>query len=388
MRNRIIIKNNTYSFILFYFIALSFSSAILYIFHLKASLLYYPMVIYLIYSFIKKFSIRKDLLLTILFLIFLLLFFGSIANVHIYTIRYAFLPIVIYIVYVYVYKQNHIVHRVIKWLSIFSIIAVTLSIFSFIYTYLGGESYFSFPNPDGRINHLYLFSFANTINYNIMRPSFIYDEPGALSFFIVIVVLLREIYSFDKKITIFILIGGLVTLSLTHIMMTFLYLFFRSKAKYTITVIAIIGLILFSLKDVPAMGFFFDRFKVNESGKLQGDNRSKQIKNFSRIIDLDILILGNYKCDDKINKRCTNHGDISSSPVTPLYRGGISILVIQLITYFSLFILIFKNKKLIYPSVSLILLISQRPYFGEIGYQFMIYIVIISMFYIKNKGKK
>lgn len=374
-----------YVYLLFYLSSLSWSSTFLYFFHLKAALMYYPIIIILFLVFIRKYKIHKLVLISILAFSSTFLIIGFIADIHLYIIRYSFLSIIFFVLYIYVYKLNVLVVRSIEFTSYFLIIAIILSIISFIYVYLGGEPLYQFPNPDGRINNLYLFSFSNTINYNIIRPSFIYDEPGAFSFLIISTVILREIYGLKKNITIFILVFGLITLSLSHVIFTFLYFLLRTNFKQKIASGLLLMILLSLVIDIPAMNFFFDRFHIDNSGRIKGDNRSGQIENFYNIVTPKIILLGNNNLNIKANGR---KNDISSSFVTPLYRGGIMVLLVQCLTYSMLILLIFLRKEFLFPSLALMLLFSERPYFGEIGYQIFLYISILSMYYkVSLKGK-
>ncbi len=50
----------------------------------------------------------------------------------------------------------------------------------------------AFENTDGRANYFFYTTFTNTREENFIRPSGIYDEPGAFSFFVCVTAYLRE----------------------------------------------------------------------------------------------------------------------------------------------------------------------------------------------------
>ena len=102
------------------------------------------------------------------------------------------------------------------------------ALLSFFYALLGGAPLWGFPNPDGRENYLYLLSLTNSVWGGFIRPSAIYDEPGAFSFFICSVVTLRVLLGFDKKLTWFLALSGLITFSLAHIIF---FVFFALSQK-------------------------------------------------------------------------------------------------------------------------------------------------------------
>ncbi|HFO2307891.1 TPA: O156 family O-antigen polymerase, partial [Escherichia coli] len=144
---------------------------------------------------------------------------------------------------------------------------------------------------------------------------------------------------------------------------------------------ALFGLIMFTYNN-NEFDFFYNRFNT-ENGTFSGDNRSMQISNYLNVVNENMFLLGDYKCHDNINQRCESHGDISSSIVTPIYKGGILQLLLQIITHAIIFWLALRERKLIFPALVLTILLLQRPFFDVVGYSVMIYYSIFLMFNFK-----
>lgn len=264
--------------------------------------------------------------------------------------------------------------------SYFCYAALLCAVISFMYALNGGDSIFYMFNPDGRTNGLYFLSFSNAVYGNIIRPSFIYDEPGAFSFVLISVALLRILLKKEEKGTLFILVGGLCTFSLTHIIIVFLYVIFSASIRWKLFIISIVIILVTVSFTDNKYAFFYNRLSVSDAKTINGDNRSKQLTNFIDVVnrDQEVLLLGDYKCHSNANGVCQQHGDISSSPVTPLYRGGIIFFIIQLFTHLALFFCMFKRMG-VFPSIALSVLLLQRPFFLSFGYSFIIYSVLFML---------
>ena len=92
-----------------------------------------------------------------------------------------------------------------------------------VYYQLGGSPLLTLANPDGRSNNFYLTTFSNSITSFSIRPSAIYDEPGAFSFFICMLVAFRSRLGLPLKGSMLLLLGGLLTQSITHVIFSLLW---------------------------------------------------------------------------------------------------------------------------------------------------------------------
>lgn len=346
---------------------------------LNTSVTYYLTLLFLFFLIIYKqgLSIWSIFLTSIFTFSILILVLFTQSQVHFN--RYIFQGISILLCFLIV-KDYKVINKFTTAMTIFALIGIFCSAVGFIYSFYGGQPIGHFENIDGRPNFIYLTTFSNAIYGNIIRPSFIYDEPGAFSFVLCFVVILRELMKRKSNLSFLIMFCGLITFSLAHVIIFILY----ALSKIKISIKSIFSAIFFSIiillsvyyvASTAEFSFFTDRFIINKDGDISGDNRMNQLDNFERVFNWSIFWGGDYKCHDLPTKMCVSHGDISSSIVTPLYTGGVIQLFIQIVTHIVFIFMIMKNKKLFFPVLAMSLLLLQRPFFGVQGYLLMIYII-------------
>lgn len=266
----------------------------------------------------------------------------------------------------------------------FFILGTLCIIISLIYTYVGGTEIFTIENPDGRLAKFYISSLSNSQLGNIIRPSFIYDEAGAYSFYLTILALLRVYLNKNKWITLFLLYGSLVTFSLTHLIICILFtiktLNFKQLIIFSFPIAIILSSLITSFSD--DISFFINRLSYDS---VQENNRTTQLINFKQAITRNdsILLVGNIDCFNRADGRCIEDGDISSSPVTPLYRLGLLGISIQF-SFFIISIWNFRKENCIFIAVILNLILLQRPFFTAIYYSFSIFLLIFCLYYPKK----
>lgn len=268
------------------------------------------------------------------------------------------------------------------------LVGVIGAIIGFFYAYFGGMPLFSIVNPDGRGNQFYLTTMTNFWYAGTIRPCFIYDEPGAFSFALCSTVLIRELLGRSPKLSYTLMLGGLITLSISHLIATMLYLGFRAGVSKTLVVLAIsLAILVPMLQENQQLAFFVDRFSI-EDGQLAGDNRTEQIQNFFRVVTPSVVALGDAACHSRPERRCAEHGDITSSPVTPTYRGGIVLLIVQLALHLAIVVACFKGRTHAFAGILLTVLLLQRPYFSEIGYGFLVFFILFTMWQKRAHGRR
>jgi hypothetical protein len=265
-------------------------------------------------------------------------------------------------------------------LSAWLVAGILLSIVGFFYALNGGEPLFTIINPDGRENALYLTTMSNTQVGNVIRPGWVYDEPGAFSFLICATVALRYILRMGDRLSIFLMIGGLVTFSLAHLIITAIFLFARLgfSSLLFVATLSVVFAQAFS-PEIDDFQFVLDRLSIVD-GRLAGDNRSDQIENFSQVANQRILFFGDIECHDRPDRSCNEHGDITSSPVTPVYYGGLYFLITQIVVHVALIIAFFRRRIFMLPCLIIFLLLLQRPYFAAFGYGLITYLILFLMF--------
>jgi hypothetical protein len=293
--------------------------------------------------------------------------------------RVAPLPMLLFASYQAV-SLRPLVDRLCDALSAFMAIGIVMCIVGFAYAYAGGQPILSIENTDGRENALYLTTMSNFVFGSVIRPSFIYDEAGAFSFMICAVVVQREMLGRGARLSWFLMVGGLITLSLTHTLILLLFMARRLGIATTAAIVALLAVAgATAVQSNDDLSFFADRFEVQD-GKLAGDNRSNQVQNFFAVVNPEIVLFGDVECHKRPERTCDEHGDISSSPVTPTYRAGVLMLGVQLLVHAALLVAFLRRREFRFPALALTLLLLQRPYFEGYGYGFMTYVALFQMF--------
>ena len=261
--------------------------------------------------------------------------------------------------------------RYVEWATRMFAIFIVLALIGVVYHSVGGEPLFTLTNPDGRDNYFYLTTFSNSVLI-ILRPSAIYDEPGTFSFFICITVALRSLLGMPKRPSAILLLGGLITQSITHVIFiviwgTWAMLSIKTRRK-NFTRIWGLGL------------FILSTWMIYQSGVL--DWSFERTINFyenpwmnprQRYFDNALVALADsaqglwFGFDQACIRRlpsCTNLGE---NPLTPLIYGGLlAAWPYYAFLLFAFSSLLYSRNGLIYVAVGVLLL--QRPYFLEFPY--------------------
>jgi len=284
--------------------------------------------------------------------------------------------------YTEIHKLVEILTTVFKYVIILAWVGYFYSLFS--------EPLFSLINPNGVSNHFYLTTFS--ISNPPIRPSGFYDEPGAFSFFICLLVFLRTYLGFNLRTSMFLMIGGLITQSLAHAVFLLLWVVSilitnEIKVKFS-----------FFKRIITAIIFFTAVFIIWKSGILdwaidrtlswsQDQESVVRVKNYNNVY---YEIQGNYNnllfgFDKNVVNRSYSQG-YSENVLTPIAYGGL---------FASWPFYLFLGFCLIYPfltfnNFSLVavgLLIMLRPYFLELPYSFCLAIIIALYISVKIKEK-
>jgi hypothetical protein len=267
-----------------------------------------------------------------------------------------------------------------------------------VYAFLGGEPVFSFPNGDGRLNSVYLTTGTNFSIGRFIRPSGIYDEPGALSFFICAICLLRVFFNRNDDFTFLILISGIITSSLAHLLIltcfAVYYLRRYKKKKSTFVYVLIFfvtGLIVIIVFYELFDTLLFNRLRYNPSkGKISGDTRSHLFLNALKLLDarsffwgLDKMV---YVDEDVFSLRFPLIGD---NPLAPLVKYGI---FSQWYYYFMLSVIfvagLFRKRYFfIYLSACLLFFQRSNPHIISYNFYFTLFFLIAMETIKANKNK-
>jgi hypothetical protein len=258
---------------------------------------------------------------------------------------------------------------------------------SVIYVLLGYEPLTFFINPDGRENYVLLGTFSNTIIGTYMRPAGFYDEPGAFSYLLCAVVALRFSLGKSNKVSGYILLLGLITFSLAHVIFSILFLF--TIYKINLKKIIIYILLLTSIVLVFSSGFIetdlFDDFWRRLftfvidfwDGLSQG---TLSVGNRTEYIDKSLSVIGNqlyspwfgYDSECFISVNCNGQIDsLCCDPYTPAALMGI---IGSWVYYFLLFIMVTSPLVLGRSGIVLVglaLVNMQRPALLALGYSLL-----------------
>jgi hypothetical protein len=260
------------------------------------------------------------------------------------------------------------------------------AIFGTFYAYYGGSSILDFANPDGRPNQLYLTTLTNSQVENFIRPSGIFDEPGALSFIVCFIAALRHSTGGDKRITWIMLLLGIVTTSVAHLVYVLLHAIEEFKSyKRAKNVLLLLGVfVIFSwaivsfirpIQDILST-MLFSRFTEHTLSSL-GQDRVTTLLNAVGYINIHTFMfgldsdcaLGLANCTS--DKGFENYGD---NPLSLLVHWG---WFLTFPYYFVLTYLAFKSlRQRNFIILGIMLLLLQRPYAMSYGYSMLIVLTI------------
>ncbi len=278
--------------------------------------------------------------------------------------------------------------------SVFIFIFEIGAVIGFVYAFIGGTPFFHIKNPDTRYNYFYLSTFSNAVLGKFIRPSGIYDEAGAFSFFICAICALRIHYKRNPIFTFIIMLLGLITFSLTHFLCFCLFCFplfkkFNKKQRRIFFFIISLSLLIIFLCFFDIFDkLLFSRLKFDSStGTIKGNSRNGQIEGCIKSIKENGFLFGNYSLgSDQILRR---YGVIGENPLSCLALNGLFnsfLYYVFMIFTFTAFCCSFKFEYLI-----MLALFSQRPYQSQLGYSFFFihYLYLsfqeIKMFLTNNK---
>lgn len=254
----------------------------------------------------------------------------------------------------------------------------------FFYALAGGSPILTVLNPDGAESYLYLTTFTNAVFGNIIRPAGVFDEPGALVMFIVLVVVINELRRGSWVVSVGLLMGSMITFSLMALLALLAYAFFRAAS----TKIGAVSLVATSIFLALAWGslvptndvvseMLFSRLERMEirGGRLTGDNRSSQVEEFFRVVDAEVTLRGAKVSGD------TSESDAhAANPFSIYYRSGIVIWLPYAILLVWLGWRATLGDSIVrFCAVTMLLLLLQRPYIYSVYWALPIWIVIATL---------
>jgi hypothetical protein len=267
---------------------------------------------------------------------------------------------------------------------------VILSWIGFIYS-LFAPPLFSLINPNGTQNFFWLTTFS--ITESPIRASGFYDEPGAFSFFICLLVFFRTYLGLDLKTNLILMIGGFVTQSTAHAIFFIVWLMtvlFTDEAKvklsllYRFLILAFVVLIAFF---AVLSGTF--QWAIERGTKWYEDpDSAERVRYFNnayeKIDESQHNLIYGFGYD------CVNRDDCegyTENLLTPIAMGGL--MSSWPFYLFLIFCLLYPLLSLSnFSLIGIGLLILQRPYFLELPYSFCLVIVITLFIEINPKEER
>lgn len=267
---------------------------------------------------------------------------------------------------------------------------------------MGGQPLFYIERANESHVYYFLTTFSNSWREltNIIRPSGLYDEPGAFSFVICSIAFMRHLLNKNKNVTWIILLTGFITLSLAHLVYIVFHFLAEKvsiirlfKNKYFITTsVAIITVATLNVDVIKQTGdileiFYKNRLIIAQSGDkiIEGDNRfddfimtAVTLKNEGKLFGLNNeCALSASACSQNLNIGLEN-------PLGPIARAGIlNTWPYYLILILSFLLALKKRSNIVF--VGYALLLFQRPYSMAFGYSLIILLPYI--YYCVNNVK-
>lgn len=295
----------------------------------------------------------------------------------------------------------------VKGLVLFDYILLAGSIIAFLYIFFGGQlvgilvntetsqPLFFFLSAFTNSCHLSAtpFSFLHSINHCqviadsldltlYIRPAGLFDEPGSLVMFNILVVCLNQVVLKNTVTSYRLLLLGLISFSfmavIAIILFTAIQLFFSRNLYFSLLKV-IIGLsfvvmICYFLFD-PVNIIFFKRLYSEGGGFLVGENRMSQVLAIIQNMDTRIFFSGNH------GQPKVFEGQVEANPLTLLYESGIMIWLGYVITLCTLIKMSFhENPDVIFSCLVIVLLLLQRPYIWSMYWSIFIWATIIVIY--------
>jgi hypothetical protein len=246
-----------------------------------------------------------------------------------------------------------------------------------VYAYLGGAPLLTIDNPDGRPASLYALTMTNDVVDNLIRPAGIFDEPGALAFYICLTAACRSLLDMPRRTTWLLLAGGLPTLSLAHLMyMAFHLLSEPLLSRRALRALLASALVLGGACLHPALQRTVEERigarLAMEGGRLAGDNRSELLENAAAYVDLRTAVVGlDPHCITDWTACQRKYRRFGENILTPLVQGGI----LMSWPYYAVLAALLAGalrarRRLVCAGVAALLL--QRPYLLSTGYCLLI----------------
>lgn len=274
-------------------------------------------------------------------------------------------------------------YRSLFFINVFAWILLSGAVIGLIYSMSGGGPMLELRIAD-RTTFLFLTTFAEDSGGGFIRPTAIYNEPGALAMVVTVILVLNHEMGVFKKSSIALAIALIFVGSLAGAIVSALY-FLTSrllspawKGALIIFLVAAISAVFVLRDSGNAIVDFLDdmyleRLRV-EDGWLVGDNRTGQVMVFLDRVDEEIILQGGAFSG------AFSDVDVSSNPFSMIASHGvfISLPYFFALVWLGLLMLRGKSSNLFGPAAILLTLL-QRPYLLYFPWSAMILLAMFSV---------
>lgn len=265
--------------------------------------------------------------------------------------------------------------RAISW---FSLVILVGGVVGMAYAAAGGSPLMD-VQVGYRTTYLYLSTFSFAFIGDTLRPSGIFDEPGALAMYVGIITMFNDVLRQNARLTLAMMVLLVCTGSLAGLALSLWYLV-SSNAMRTRRA-RNLGLVLALLGGYGALSFLYpsnflsssleafyaERLQIDQ-GKLVGDNRSGQVVEFLELVDQEMLLRGTRN-----SPQAFESDDQSSNPFSITYGYGAIISIPYFaILFFLAFTTLRRGSCSRYAAGGLLFLLLQRPYVYNLSWSILI----------------
>lgn len=239
-----------------------------------------------------------------------------------------------------------------------------------------------------RTTYLYLTTFSFAEIGNFVRPSGIFDEPGALAMYAAMVSMFNDMLRQNRILNIAIVSLLIFTGSLAGLLVVVLY-FLASNSERSFRKTSLVFIVLslggyyiasnaFPTNSLTSAidTFYGERLQIVD-GKLIGDNRSNQVAEFFSLVDEDIILRG-----QKAATKGYYFEDLTSNPFSITFGYGLIISLPYFALLVWLVVITFRNRfRNSYTSLGLLFLLLQRPYIYHMSWSILIASAVWLLYY-------
>lgn len=246
------------------------------------------------------------------------------------------------------------------------------------------------------INFGFFFAkFSNTLTSDFLRPAGWFDEPGSFVNVILYFLIYNKLFLKSRKVELFLIFGGLLTMSMAHLVISFIYIVFFYLTKKNIVylftiIIVILSLYLYHPKDDGIGEFVWKSIFGRTEKMLDGNDQSRNYSDSYKAFTHYGLTGASYQI---IKQRFP---DATTDTIWFfMAQNGVLGAMIYMLPILWVFVLLSKSRKLDLLNIKLLILLllnmGQRPMFIFPLYLILIYFIWYGdgassfLVYIKSK---